>query len=188
MRVIRPPKSRLAPGGRCSIDAIYSSPAKRCVQTVEPLARSFGLSIATAPGLATPDGTYQPREWTEGFFSPFQRELGGAWMAGAALAVLIAMGKTHPGGHVVACSHGDVVPVIVAQALALYGHTSPPPVVDRGGWHRMRFGTDELTVQSLGPVVSLPSMRACSYTSARCRSTSLGAPRSTETSAPVFAS
>lgn len=142
---------------RDSIDAIYSSPAKRCVQTVEPLARSFGLSIATAPGLATPDGTYQPREWTEGFFSPFQRELGGAWMAGAALAVLIAMGNAHPGGHVVACSHGDVIPVLVAQALALYGHASPPPVVDRGGWHRMRFGTDALTVESHGPVVSLPS-------------------------------
>ncbi|MFD7495964.1 histidine phosphatase family protein [Streptomyces sp. NPDC059832] len=142
---------------RDGIDAIYSSPAKRCVQTVEPLARSFGLSIATAPGLATPDGTYQPREWTEGFFSPFQREPGGAWMAGAALAVLIAMGNVHPCGHVVACSHGDVIPVLVAQVLALYGHASPPPVVDRGGWHRMRFGTDALTVESHGPVVSVPS-------------------------------
>ncbi|WP_328908124.1 histidine phosphatase family protein [Streptomyces sp. NBC_00234] len=142
---------------RDSIDAIYCSPAKRCVQTVEPLARCLGLSIATAPGLATPDGTYQPREWTEGFFSPFERELGGAWMAGAALAVLIEMGHAHPGGHVVACSHGDVIPVLVAQALALYGHASPPPVVDRGGWYRMRFGTHALTVEPRGPVVPLPS-------------------------------
>ncbi|MGY3677574.1 histidine phosphatase family protein [Streptomyces sp. TE33382] len=109
---------------RDSIDAICSSPAKRCVQTVEPLARSFGLSIATAPGLATPDGTYQPREWTEGFHSPFQRELGGAWMAGAALAVLIGMGSAHPGGHVVACSHGDVIPAFAAQGER---HS-------RGGW------------------------------------------------------
>ncbi|MFD9427939.1 MULTISPECIES: phosphoglycerate mutase family protein [unclassified Streptomyces] len=83
---------------RDGIDAICSSPAKRCVQTVEPLARSFGLSVVTAPGPATPDGSYQPREWTEGFFSPFRRELGGAWMAGAGLAVLIAMGNAHPGG------------------------------------------------------------------------------------------
>ncbi|MEL5955101.1 histidine phosphatase family protein [Streptomyces sp. CLV115] len=142
---------------RDSIDAICSSPAKRCVQTVEPLARSCGLSIVTAPGLATPNGTCRPLEWTEGFFSPFQRELGGAWTAGAALAALIAMGNTHPGGHVVACSHGDVIPVLVAQVLALHGHASPPPVVDRGGWHRMRFGADALTVESHGPVVSLPS-------------------------------
>ncbi|MFE7112379.1 hypothetical protein ACFU98_40040 [Streptomyces sp. NPDC057575] len=45
----------------------------------------------------------------------------------------------------------------MAQAPALYGHALPPPVVDRGGWHRMRFGTDALTVESHGPVVSLPS-------------------------------
>ncbi|MFD9427940.1 MULTISPECIES: hypothetical protein [unclassified Streptomyces] len=45
----------------------------------------------------------------------------------------------------------------MAQALALYGHASPPPVVDRGGRHRMRFGTDALTVESHGPVVALPS-------------------------------
>ncbi len=67
------------------------------------------------------------------------------------------MGNAHPGGHVVAFSHGDVIPVLVAQALALYDHVSPPPVVDRGGWHRMRFGTDARTVESHGPVVSLPS-------------------------------
>ncbi|MEV5675556.1 MULTISPECIES: hypothetical protein [unclassified Streptomyces] len=78
-------------------------------------------------------------------------------MAGAGLAVLIAMGNARPGGHVVACSHGDVIPVLVAQAPALHGHASPPPVVDRGGRHRMRFGTDALTVESRGPVVSLPS-------------------------------
>ncbi|MFC9859936.1 MULTISPECIES: histidine phosphatase family protein [unclassified Streptomyces] len=138
---------------RDGIDAVRSSPAKRCVQTVEPQARSFGLSVVTAPGPAPPDGTYQPREWTEGVFSPFRRSLGGAWMAGAGLAVLIAMGNARPGGHVVACSHGDVIPVLVAQAPALHGHASPPPVVDRGGRHRMRFGTDALTVESRGPAV-----------------------------------
>ncbi|WP_371096821.1 histidine phosphatase family protein [Streptomyces sanglieri] len=45
---------------RDSIDAIYSSPAKRCVQTVEPLARSSGLSIDR-------DGQRPPR-WPRGGF------------------------------------------------------------------------------------------------------------------------
>ena len=91
--------------------------------------------------------------WAEGLFAPIRQELGGAWMAGAALAELIAMGNTHPGGHVVACSHGDVIPVLIAQLLALYGRPVPPDIADRGGWYRLRFGADWPVIRCHGAVV-----------------------------------
>jgi broad specificity phosphatase PhoE len=68
-------------------------------------------------------------------------------MAGKALAAISRMGAAHPEGRVVACSHGDVIPALLAFVVSLYGHPTPA-TIDRGGWYELRFGGRVLTVTS----------------------------------------
>lgn len=129
------------------LDAVYSSPARRCIQTVEPLVRSCGMTATIDPDLMTPDGRYEPTAWTEGMFAPMGQLLGGASMAGKALASLARMRAAHPGGRVVACSHGDVIPALLAFLIS--AQDQPPPVIpNRGGWYRLQFGSNELEIHS----------------------------------------
>ena len=74
------------------IDVVHSSPAPRCIESVEPLANSRGLSITTK------------RSLLEG--SPIDE----AWNLVESLA--------SAGRHAVLCSHGDVIPDIVRRAQA----------------------------------------------------------------------
>ena len=67
------------------IEAIYSSPAMRCVQTVEPLAARLGLSVQIAPEL----------------------------FEGASPSRSIAYVRSFIGRSVVLCSHGDVIPDVL---------------------------------------------------------------------------
>lgn len=85
------------------IDLLWSSRFVRCVETLDPLAARLGLTVATTA------------ELTEG---------------GAGDAALDALLAAAAEGHTVAvCSHGDVIPAIVAAALGrgatLDGPASP---------------------------------------------------------------
>lgn len=68
--------------GEFDIDAIYSSPALRCAQTVEPLAERLGLTVQIAPEL----------------------------FEGASSSRSIEFVRSFTGRNVVLCSHGDVIP------------------------------------------------------------------------------
>ena len=68
-----------------SIEAIFSSPAMRCVQTVEPLAERLGLTITIAPEL----------------------------FEGASASRSIEYVRSFTGRSVALCSHGDVIPDIL---------------------------------------------------------------------------
>jgi 8-oxo-dGTP diphosphatase len=88
---------------------IITSPFTRCVQTVEPLAARLGMQIefadalGEAPGVPVLDGG---DTW-----------VASAWLGGRALALIDRLVVDEPGGHAVLCSHGDVVPSVMA-ALA----------------------------------------------------------------------
>ena len=56
-------------------DALFSSPALRCRQTIEPLARRFGLEIAVLHNLRETEGFQVPEGWA-GRFSRTKRLLG----------------------------------------------------------------------------------------------------------------
>lgn len=92
-----------------TVTAVYSSAFTRCMQTVAPLAQAADLEVvcddglAEAPALPVLDGG---DAW-----------VASAWLAGRALAFLNGAARTHDGGRVVACSHGDVIPAVMA-ALA----------------------------------------------------------------------
>ena len=123
------------------VDGVYSSPALRCRQTVEPTARAAGLEVVVLDGLAEAAGFTEPSAWIGGTFADIAGPLGGGWTTGLALDAVRTMADRHPGGRVVASSHGDVIPLLVAAVCAA-GRVPVPDVVYRGGWYRLRFGAD----------------------------------------------
>jgi 8-oxo-dGTP diphosphatase len=131
------------------VDAIYASPALRCLQTVRPLARAAGLSIVELVELLDTQRFAEPREWTQGIFKPVAEAVGGGWAAGRGLRALVTMAGRHPGGRVVASSHGDVIPAFFAMLCAA-SDVPLPAVPDRGGWYTVRFGAGSFTVTSNG--------------------------------------
>ena len=68
-----------------AVEAIYSSPALRCAQTVEPLATSLDLTVELAPEL----------------------------FEGASSSRSIEFVRSFTGRTVVLCSHGDVIPDVL---------------------------------------------------------------------------
>ena len=128
----------LVPALGTNIEAVYSSPALRCMQTVQPLADVLTQPVREVPELLETRGFTGPREWTEGPFQPIAASLGGAWAAGKALNALMAIARAHPGKRVVACSHGDVIPALLAMLCAAYD-AALPPIAGRGGWHTLLF-------------------------------------------------
>jgi broad specificity phosphatase PhoE len=93
----------LVRGGQ--IAAVYCSPFTRCVQTMEPLADLTGLPIRIDDALG--EVTALPLLDDEAWSAP-------AWLAGRALALVDRILAEHPEERVVACTHGDVVPALVA--------------------------------------------------------------------------
>lgn len=131
-----------------SVDAIYSSPALRCAQTVEPLARATGLSIVELPELRETEGFAGPAVWTGVIYADIAQAIGGAWAAGRGLSAVTRMSQA--GGRVVACSHGDLIPAMIAMFCAAYD-TPLPRVPDRGGWYTVQFDGSRFAVTTKGP-------------------------------------
>jgi 8-oxo-dGTP diphosphatase len=132
------------------VQAIYTSPALRCRQSVTPLAAATGLPITTDERLREANGFTQPAAWTDGIFAPISQALGGAWAAGRGLAALQEIAAQHPGGHAVLCSHGDLIPVVLAH-LASAWNCPLPEIIDRGGWFRLHFSPGRLSMTGIQP-------------------------------------
>jgi broad specificity phosphatase PhoE len=95
------------------IAALYSSPFTRCVQTLEPLAGALGLEVREEEGLA--------EAMTLPVLDGGDAWVASAWLAGRALALLNRLVRDHEGGRVVACSHGDVIPAVLAGLVGRDG-------------------------------------------------------------------
>ncbi|MDX1447819.1 MAG: NUDIX hydrolase [Acidimicrobiia bacterium] len=108
------------------VDAIFSSPYDRCRQTVEPLAERCGLPVEDSDHLAEGARDSATVEWIRG--------LGGK--------------------HVVACSHGDVIPAVIrrleASGVPLY---SPTGVFDvkKGSIWTLALEGDRVTAATYTP-------------------------------------
>lgn len=94
------------------VSSIFSSPALRCTQTVEPLAASLGLEVGIASALQ------------EG--------------SGAAAADL----AWEADDNVVLCTHGDVIPEVLRHISLVDGLELPNPVLHAKGsaWVLTRSG------------------------------------------------
>lgn len=117
---------------RKPIDALYSSPALRCRQTLEPIAKKRGLAIVVLPELRETDGFAGPEEWISG-------QYGAAYAAGRALVAIEQIRTVHEEGHVIVCSHGDIIPSLVACLAGAHELESVLRLERRGQWYLVRF-------------------------------------------------
>lgn len=93
--------AHLCDGG---IGRVLSSPSRRCIQTVEPLAEHHGVSVELSPALyegADPDRT---------------------------LEMLFELAPSNP----VLASHGDVIPLLVRRLSARGMRTLDPAISQKG--------------------------------------------------------
>jgi probable phosphoglycerate mutase len=121
------------------IDAVYSSPLRRAVETVAPLAERRGLTVATVAEVAEWDrdaSVYVPvEELRARGDSRFEEITRHAWTDMALIvpfrdrvvAAIDAVIEAHPGGRVVVGCHAGVVNVYLGEVLGL--------PVDRRGFH-----------------------------------------------------
>lgn len=86
--------------------ALYSSPYLRCTQTLAPLAEAVGLPIIADEALA--EVTALPA------FDDGDGWIASAWLGGRALGFVDTVLEKHAGTRIVACTHGDVVPALLA--------------------------------------------------------------------------
>jgi 8-oxo-dGTP diphosphatase len=138
------------------VDALYSSPALRCRQTLAPLAERLGLRVAVLTELRESDGWAPPPGWAGSFYQPAAGPLGGAFAAGRMHAALRRIAAAHPDGRVVACAHGDVIPAAVAFLAGAYALPSPPVLDRRGCWYAVTFAGDGVAIAVHGPPPGFP--------------------------------
>ena len=135
-----------------NVDGIYSSPAVRCRQTVGPLAAAVGLPVIDLVELYEASDFGEPAAGVDVIPELMVRALGGAWAAGRMLRAVDIMMDAHQGGRVVAASHGDVVPILLA-ALASASGLPRPRHVGRGGWYTLEFAPDGIAITVHNPVL-----------------------------------
>ena len=106
------------------VRAIFSSPAARCRESLEPLAEKLGLPIVVLPGFKDTQGYKAPAGW-DNPDRPGAAPLGGAQSAGSAFAALKEIEAQVPAGRAVLCSYGDIVPALLAFLSGASGVDMP---------------------------------------------------------------
>jgi probable phosphomutase (TIGR03848 family) len=146
--------------GGIRLSAIIASPLQRCQETVAPLAAKTGLAPATDDRL----GECRYGDWTGREIKHLVKEKlwravqahpsavtfpgdGGEAMLGMSMRAVDAMrdwdiriGAAHGEGAVwVACSHGDVIKAVVADALGMHLDMFQRIVIDPGSVTAIRY-------------------------------------------------
>jgi 8-oxo-dGTP diphosphatase len=130
------------------IAALYAGTALRCRQTLEPLAERLGLPVNVCPELGEKQAWRLPDGWGPG---PGDA----AHAAGMALRGIDKLRTLHPNEAVVACSHGHVIPALVAYLVAVHGLHDVAQLTfaiarhaaRRGQWYRLRFDGERVDIE-----------------------------------------
>ncbi len=96
-----------------AIDALYSSPFRRCTQTLEPLASLLDIEITEEEALAEAV-TLPTLERGDAWVAS-------AWLGGRAVSFVNRLLRDGTDRRVVACSHGDVIPALIAVLVGRDG-------------------------------------------------------------------
>jgi 8-oxo-dGTP diphosphatase len=129
-------------------DAVFSSPAARCRESVEPLAKQLGVPLTIVPEFRETGGNRAPDGWGRPD-NTGPDPLGGAKSAGYAAAGLAQIqAKVPNGGRAVLCSYGDIVPVLLAYVAGAYGADMPSRVNARGARYTIAFNNGRATIES----------------------------------------
>jgi 8-oxo-dGTP diphosphatase len=122
-----------------AIDALYASPALRCRQTLEPLARRLGLLVCAEPLLAQ---TRLLLSLPLGVENPLLARFQADWPAG---------------GRIVACSHGDTIPAFLDSLQPDAHGLRRPELQGFGGWYRARIEGQAVTIERHEPPAGFPA-------------------------------
>lgn len=138
------------------VDALFSSPALRCRETLQPLADQLGLPIELLPELAETHGFQPPPGWDTPFWSHFHRPVGGAYAAGRARSALCQIAALVPESRAIACSHGDIVPALITYLIGAYALPPVEPLARRGGWYTIELAGEFVQVITHPPLDDFP--------------------------------
>lgn len=133
----------IAAGG--PVNALYSSPAVRCTESMEPFTRRFGLPVTVEPRFKDTSGYKAPAGWERGD-SKGPDPLGGASSAGSAYAALHAIHASLPDGRAVLCSYGDIVPALLAFLSGANAIEMPPRLDKKGALYTVVFDGDKASI------------------------------------------
>lgn len=124
---------------RGPIGGLFSSPALRCVQTLEPLSSLSGRPVITLAGLR------EQQRGQEGDDALAERGL---------MALDEAEGSG--GGRVIVCSHGDVIPAAVELLVRRQGLTLRSRLSQRGEWYTITLRPDKPSIRLNGAPEGFP--------------------------------
>jgi 8-oxo-dGTP diphosphatase len=124
------------------IDALYASPALRCHQTIGPLANRLGLDIETLAEFGE-EAWRLPDGWPKGPDAPFIA----GHAAGRAMAGIERIRAERQHGRVVVCSHGHIIPNLIAFLIGAHGLTDVRDLKQRGQWFQVRFDGQAVEVE-----------------------------------------
>jgi 8-oxo-dGTP diphosphatase len=137
------------------VHAIFSSPAVRCRQSLEPLSNHLNLPIVVLAGFKDTLGYRAPAGW-ENPDRPGPDPLGGAQSAGSAFAALQEIRRQVPDGRAVLCSYGDIVPALLAFLSGSWGVGMPARNNQKGVLFSVRFDRATGALVSRQPAVDFP--------------------------------
>ena len=169
-----------------NVATVYSSPIKRCRETMQPYLKTSRLNAASLPGVQEMDyGKWSGRRLATlsklPLWSSIQRKPSSvrfpegesfnemAARAIEALASVAVAGKT-----VVVCSHGDVIKSLVASALGLHLDQFQKIVIDPASITKLRFHNNDFTVVSVNDTHHLAPLAVDGQKSKRGRGHLLG--------------
>lgn len=123
------------------VAVIFSSPLARCMQTVEPLAVRSGLAPIESRALAEVR-TVPVLDGGDAWVSS-------AWLGGRAVGFLERVVTDHPGAHLVACTHGDVLSATLATLAGRDGLDLDDVSCPKGGRYTLTFHEGRCTGAAL---------------------------------------
>lgn len=139
------------------VDAIVSSPARRCVETVEPIAAASGVEIELNDDLRELTYVTEHARWDDWKPDPqWRAQLLAAAGLGRVLRTLARIEETvGSGGRVAVSAHGDLVPLFALLAAGHFRVSAPDPAA-RGGCYEIDPTNTSRPIRTLGALVPRP--------------------------------
>ncbi len=126
------------------ITRILTSPFARCVQTVEPLADRLNMEIGLAEALGEPPSVP--------LLDAGDSWVASAWLGGRALALIDQVISDDAGGQILMCSHGDIVPSLMATLAGRDGLDIGDVHLKKGARFELQFkGPKCVSVEAVPP-------------------------------------
>lgn len=130
--------------------AVYSSPLARCVETCEPIKERCGTHITLDPRIGEVAGVPVAADGSAWVAS--------AWLAGRALSLVDEVTERHAGERVVLCSHGDVIPALLAVLVGRDGIDIENARLAKGARVTLSFqgGRCRAATRAAAPTLNVP--------------------------------